>query len=136
MSLDFKLRRSNRTDEGKDQGALMKKPKICMHYGMTGPAFRPIMYITDEGQVIRCPVCRRRVVDKRPRRAVRRWNRDVRIHKNIFSDIKVGYVTATEIKRKMAEVQQEMAAFPTKVIRTKLPDPTWRDIKLREDGKE
>lgn len=56
----------------------MKSPKICIHYGLDSPLFRPLIYLTKEGLVIYCQACGRRIADKNMRRAVRRWNREVR----------------------------------------------------------
>lgn len=50
----------------------------CMHYGMDGPVFWPLMYLTRWGQRIRCPVCQRKLTRPTMRWAVRAWNRRVR----------------------------------------------------------
>lgn len=59
---------------------MMKSPKTCSHYGISSPVLRPLMYLTQRGQVIRCPFpgCGRCITDKNSRRAVRRWNKSVR----------------------------------------------------------
>jgi len=58
--------------------ACQKKPKICMHYGYTGPVFQPLTYFDERGWIVRCPICQRKVVAKSYRRAVRRWNKLIR----------------------------------------------------------
>jgi len=55
----------------------MSEPAICNHYGITNPSFRPRMYVSEEGQVIFCPVCRRQVVHINYRKAIRKWNKTV-----------------------------------------------------------
>jgi len=40
-------------------------------------AAHPLMYLVEEGQRIRCPVCQRMVTHKSSRKAIKEWNRQV-----------------------------------------------------------
>jgi len=52
------------------------RPHYCCWPNML--AAHPLMYLVEEGQRIRCPVCQRIVTHRSSRKAIKKWNRQVR----------------------------------------------------------